>query len=116
MSEVPVIVLEHLSDTQRRALVIADNRLALNAGWDEEMLALELATLREEDFSLESLGFDEDELTRLLAGEDTTDGLTDEDSVPAVSETPVSQAADLWSLGATNSWWATQPFPPTSSG
>jgi DNA modification methylase len=99
MSEVPVIVLEHLSEAQRRALVIADNRLALNAGWDEEMLALELGALREEDFSLDILGFDDEELARLLAAEDGAGGLTDEDSVPEVPETPVSQAADLWNLG-----------------
>jgi DNA modification methylase len=99
MSEVPVIVLEHLSEAQRRALVIADNRLALNAGWDEEMLALELGALREEDFSLDLLGFDDEELARLLAAEDAAEGLTDEDSVPEVAETPVSQAADLWNLG-----------------
>jgi len=99
MIEVPVIVLEHLSEAQRRALVIADNRLALNAGWDEEMLALELGALREEDFSLDLLGFDDEELSRLLAAEDATQGLTDEDFVPEVPETPVSQAADLWNLG-----------------
>jgi DNA modification methylase len=99
MSEVPVIVLEHLSEAQRRALVIADNRLALNAGWDEEMLALELGALREEDFSLDILGFDDEELARLLAAEDAAAGLTDEDSVPEVPEMPVSQPADLWNLG-----------------
>ena len=99
MNEVPVIVLSHLSETQRRALVIADNRLALNAGWDEEMLTLELAALRDEDFSLDVLGFDDQELTRLLAAEDATEGLTDEDSVPEVPEIPASQATDLWSLG-----------------
>jgi DNA modification methylase len=99
MSEVPVIVLEHLSEAQRRALVIADNRLALNAGWDEEMLALELATLRDEDFSLDVLGFDDEELSRLLAAQDAAEGLTDEDSVPEVPETPVSQTTDLWNLG-----------------
>jgi ParB-like nuclease domain len=99
MSEVPVIVLGHLSGAQRRALVIADNRLALNAGWDEEMLALELAALRDEDFSLDILGFDDEELNHLLAAEGATEGLTDEDSVPEVPETPVSQAGDLWSLG-----------------
>jgi DNA modification methylase len=99
MSEVPVIVLEHLSEGQRRALVIADNRLALNAGWDEEMLALELATLRDEDFSLDVLGFDDEELSRLLAAQDAAEGLTDEDSVPEVPETPVSQTTDLWNLG-----------------
>ena len=99
MSEVPIIVLEHLSEAQRRALVIADNRLALNAGWDEEMLALELGALREEDFSLDVLGFDDEELNRLLAAEDAAEGLTDEDAVPDVPETPVSRATDLWSLG-----------------
>ena len=99
MSEVPVIVLEHLSEAQRRALVIADNRLALNAGWDEEMLALELATLRDEDFSLDVLGFDDEELSRLLAAQGAAEGLTDEDSVPEVPETPVSQTTDLWNLG-----------------
>jgi len=93
MSEVPVIVLEHLSEAQRRALVIADNRLALNAGWDEEMLTLELGALREEDFSLDILGFDDEELARLLAAEDAAEGLTGEDSVPEVAETPVSQPA-----------------------
>ena len=99
MSEVPVIVLEHLSESERRALVIADNRLAMNAGWDEEMLALELAALREEDFSLDLLGFDDEELTRLLAAEDAAAGLTDEDSIPEVADIPVSQAPDLWTLG-----------------
>src|ERR1039458_3522885 len=97
--EVPVIVLGHLSETQRRALVIADNRLALNAGWDESMLALELAALREEDFNLDVLGFEDEELARLLASQDPSEGLTDEDSVPDVPETPVSQLADLWILG-----------------
>jgi DNA modification methylase len=99
MREVPIIMLEHLSEAQRRALVIADNRLALNAGWDEEMLALELGALREEDFSLDLLGFDDEELNRLLAADDAAEGLTDEDSVPEVGETTVSQTADLWNLG-----------------
>src|ERR1700692_1938231 len=67
MREVPVIVLGHLSETQRRALVIADNQLALNAGWDEEKLREELAALRDEDFNLDLLGFDDDELARQLA-------------------------------------------------
>ena len=96
--EVPVIVLGHLSETQRRALVIADNRLALNAGWDESMLALELAALREEDFNLDVLGFEDEELARLLADENAGDGLTDEDAVPDVAEAPVTLPGDLWQL------------------
>jgi ParB-like chromosome segregation protein Spo0J len=68
MSEVPVIQLGHLSEAQRRALVIADNQLALNAGWSEEALRLELQALQEADFDLSFVGFDDDELARLLAG------------------------------------------------
>src|SRR6188768_2332094 len=67
LSEVPVIVLSHLTPTQRRALMIADNRIATNAGWNDEMLAAELAALRNEDVDLGLLGFDEDDLDRLLA-------------------------------------------------
>ena len=62
LAEVPCIRLSHLTDAQRRAYVIADNKLALNAGWDEEMLGLELADLREADFDLDLLGFSEAEL------------------------------------------------------
>ena len=67
MREVPVIVLAHLSEVQRRALVIADNQLALNAGWDEEMLREQLAALKDADFNLDILGFEDQELARQLA-------------------------------------------------
>ena len=67
MREVPVIVLGHLSQAQRRALVIADNQLALNAGWDEQMLSEQLAALQDQDFNLDLLGFDDQELARRLA-------------------------------------------------
>jgi DNA modification methylase len=99
LTEVPVIVLDHLTSTQRRALVIADNQLALNAGWDEEMLHLELAALQEEDFDLDLLGFDDSELAALLTEEDPAAGLTDENSAPEVPKTPVSLRGDLWLLG-----------------
>jgi DNA modification methylase len=97
---VPVVVLDHLTPTQRRALVIADNRLALDAGWDEEMLARELAALQEDDgFDLSLLGFSDQELAELLAGiEGTSEGLTEEDQVPEVTENPISQAGDVWLL------------------
>jgi DNA modification methylase len=100
MTEVPVIVLDHLSEAQCRALVVADNQLAISgAGWDEETLRLELAALDGESFDLNLIGFDDQELARLLAEQDAVEGLTDEDAVPEVPETPVSTAGDLFSLG-----------------
>ena len=101
MTEVPVIVLAHLTEAQRRALVIADNQLAITgAGWDEETLRLELAMLQEEKFDLNLVGFEDDELARLLAEQDTTEGLSDEDAVPELPQTPVSATGDLWNLGS----------------
>ena len=99
LTDVPVIILDHLTPTQRRALVIADNRLALSAGWDEEMLHLELAGLSEQDFDLDLLGFEDDELAALLAAEETIEGLTDEDAAPERPQTPVTIRGDLWVLG-----------------
>jgi DNA modification methylase len=99
ITEVPVIQLGHLSEAQRRALVIADNQLTINAGWSEETLRIELQALQEADFDLTLVGFDEDELARLLAAEEATSGLTDEDAVPEVLEAPISVAGDLWRLG-----------------
>src|SRR5580704_1857787 len=75
MTHVPVIVLAHLNESQRRALVIADNQLALNAGWDEEPLRVERALLHEGDYDLDLLGFDDVELARLLAAQDAYPGL-----------------------------------------
>jgi DNA modification methylase len=100
MTEVPVIVLEHLTEAQRRALVILDNRLPLNAGWDEEMLRVELESLREEDFDLDLLGFTDEELEDLLRDpEQVAAGNTDDDAVPEAPETPVTKLGDLWILG-----------------
>ena len=100
MTEVPVIRLSHLSEGQRRALVIADNQLALNSGWDEELLRIELLLLQDAACDLSLVGFDDDELARLLAQQDAAEGLTDEDAVPALPETPVSASGDLWVLGS----------------
>jgi DNA modification methylase len=97
MSEVPVIVLGHLSQAQRRALVIADNQLALRGGWDEEALHRELAELQQQDFDLELLGFEEQELQRLLADQNLES--LDADLVPPIPPVPTSQAGDLWVLG-----------------
>ena len=100
LASVPVVVLEHLTPTQRRALVIADNKIAENAGWDEELLRLELAELQEADFDLALTGFDADELLEIMAGEETTtEGHTDEDAAPEVPVTPVSKPGDVWIMG-----------------
>ena len=98
LTQVPVIVLDHLTDAQKRAYIIADNQLALNAGWDEELLRAELAALQDEDFSLEIVGFEDEELARLLTAQDAIEGLADEDAVPDLPETPVSITGDLWLL------------------
>jgi DNA modification methylase len=97
LGKVPCIRLAHLTDTQRRAYIIADNKLALNAGWDEELLGLELADLRDDGFDLELTGFDGDELANLLA--ETTEGHTDPDEVPEPPADPVSVLGDVWVLG-----------------
>jgi DNA modification methylase len=98
MKEVPVIVLDHLSDAQKRAYIITDNQLALNAGWDEEMLGVELAALQAEDFNIGLIGFEDVDLARLLAANDAG-GLTDEDAVPDPPEVPTTRTGDLWLLG-----------------
>ena len=84
LSEAPVIVLSHLTPTQRRALMIADNQIATNAGWNDEMLAAELAALKEEAFDLDLLGFDDAEIDRLLAGTDDEAAELDEAPEPPV--------------------------------
>jgi ParB-like chromosome segregation protein Spo0J len=95
--EVPCIELAHLTETQRRALVIADNKLALTAGWDDEALAVELAALQDDGFTMPTLGFGDDELAALLV--EKTEGLTDPDEVPEVVEEAVSRTGDVWLLG-----------------
>jgi hypothetical protein len=99
LTEVPVIVLDHLSDAQKKALVIADNKLALNAGWDDEMLRLELGDLQEMGFDATIAGFTTDELDALLSVTEGTDGLTDEDDVPEAPEEPTTRLGDVWILG-----------------
>src|ERR1700691_1021703 len=99
LTEVPVIVLDHLSEAQKRAYVIADNKLAENAGWDDEMLRIEIEALQDEDFDVSLLGFEDEELARLLAAQDAVEGLTDEDAVPELPQTPTSKTGDLWVLG-----------------
>ena len=97
MAEVPTLELSHLTSAQKRAYVLADNRLALSAGWDEALLRLELGELQYEGFDLALTGFDIAEIAGFLL--DPTTGLTDPDNVPDLPETPVSQAGDVWILG-----------------
>jgi DNA modification methylase len=98
METVPVIEASHLTDAQRRAYVIADNRLALDAGWDDEMLRVEFAELADLGFDLELTGFELDEIDALQI-EEVEEGLTDEDAVPDVPEQPVTVEGDVWLLG-----------------
>ena len=97
MKKVPCIVLADLSETQIKAYVIADNKLALNAGWNDELLAVELEQLLDSDFDLDLLGFSDAELNELLKEPEQV-GLVDEDAVPENVE-PITVLGDLWILG-----------------
>ena len=100
LTTVPVVVLDHLTPTQRRALVLADNRLAELATWDDALLRVELEALQDEGFDLDLTGFDADALAELLAGEEPEhEGQTEDDTLPDVPEEPVSQPGDVWLLG-----------------
>jgi DNA modification methylase len=94
--DVPTITIAGLTEAQRRALVLADNKLALNAGWDEALLASELQALRAEDFDIALVGFGQDELARLLPN---AGGLTDPDDAPPLPAVAVSRLGDVWILG-----------------
>lgn len=100
LAEVPVIELAYLSPQQKRAYILADNRLALDAGWDEELLKVELQALQADDFDLSLTGFEADDLSALLEmGEPDGEGQTDDDLIPQVVEEAVSQKGDVWLLG-----------------
>ena len=98
MDEVPTIEIGGLSEAQRRALVLADNKLALNAGWDIDLLKVELGDLNEQGFDIALTGFSVDELSKLLAPAGT-EGLTDPDDTPEVPVDPVSKLGDVWVCG-----------------
>ena len=97
MPELPALLLSGLSDTQKAALRIADNKLAINASWDDALLATELTDLRDAGFDLELTGFGTDELSALFAI--GNDGLTDPDDVPEPPAEPVTQPGDVWIMG-----------------
>lgn len=97
LATLPCIEAAHLTEAQKRAYIIADNRLALDAGWDNEMLKVELTDLQADGFNLELTGFNLDEIAAFLV--DKTDGLTDPDDVPEMPVDPVSMEGDIWVLG-----------------
>jgi 16S rRNA G966 N2-methylase RsmD len=98
MTEVPVMVAKGWSEAKKRAYVIADNKLALNAGWDNEMLALELGELAELGFDLDLTGFTGDEIDALTP-QQVQEGLTDEDATPDLPEEPKTKVGDIYILG-----------------
>jgi hypothetical protein len=98
LQKVPVIVATHLTDTEKRAYAIADNKIALNAGWDEELLKIEIEALKDNGVDLETLGFSEEEFNELLDNLQS-EQQPDEDSAPESPVTPVTVSGDLWRLG-----------------
>lgn len=96
--KVPVIELKDMTETQKKAYIIADNQLAMNSGWDTNLLTLELTDLQADGFDLELLGFDTKELNALLEPE-AVEGLTDEDAVPDVPDEPKTKPGDIYELG-----------------
>jgi DNA modification methylase len=98
MTEVPVIELAHLSKEQRKALIIADNKLALNSDWDSNLLAIELKDLQDLGFDLNLTGFADKELADILKP-DQVEGLTDEDAIPDAPEEPKTKPGDIYQLG-----------------
>jgi DNA modification methylase len=99
LDRVPCIRLTHMTDAQRRAYILADNRIALNSGWDDAMLALELQGLETDGLDLGLVGFDEAELEKLLQGVDLPAQQISEDEIPEVPVDPVTKPGDLWTLG-----------------
>lgn len=99
LDKVPTIDCSDMTESQKKAYIIADNKLALNAGWDNEFLTLELKDLEDEGFDLSLTGFDDKELDALLNVIEGTDGLTDEDAVPEVPEEPKTKLGDIYILG-----------------
>ena len=110
LTHVPVVVIDHLTPTQRKAYILADNRLALDAGWDQEMLALEMAELSDAGFDLELTGFSDDELDDMLrdvvdasdAPQEQTEGAADQDGdefIPEVSTVLITRPGDIWLMG-----------------
>ncbi len=98
IESLPCIVFSHLTQTQKRAYIIADNKLALNAGWDISKLQTEFELLRDEDFNLELTGFSLEELIDIFP-DDNPEVFCDEDDCPVIPEEPITKPGDIWVLG-----------------
>ena len=98
MESVPVIELRHLSSKQRQALTLADNKISLNAAWNEELLRAELKDLEDAGYGVSLTGFSTDEFCKLF-GLDASEGETEDDEIPPVAEPPITKPGDLWLLG-----------------
>lgn len=100
IKEVPCVLVEHLTEAQKKAYILADNRLAMDAGWDDEMLALELENLKELDFDMDLTGFDAAEIDELFSNIHDKDVQDDDFDVDAaLAEEPISKQGDIWLLG-----------------
>ena len=99
LEQVPVIALDYLTDAQRRAYILADNKLAMNAGWDDAMLAEELRELEADGFDMDLIGFSEDELAALMPEVEQLEPGADDDAVPELPVQPVTVLGDVWVLG-----------------
>ena len=99
LKKVPVVILDHLSDLQKKAYIIADNKLAENASWNEEILASELADLKENDFDLDLIGFEDQELEKIFSSLYNKDEDQESEEIPESPENPISQSGDVWILG-----------------
>jgi DNA modification methylase len=99
LKKVPVVILDHLSETQKKAYIIADNKLAENAGWDEEILASELADLKEENFNLDLIGFEDQELEKIFSNLYDKEDEQETEKIPEPEEKPVSKSGNIWLLG-----------------
>ena len=98
IEKVPVVPVDHLSDAQKKAYILADNRMALSAGWDDDLLSIEISELSDLDFDLSLTGFDDDEIEALL-DDGENDGLTDDDALPEIHEDPITKLGDVWIMG-----------------
>jgi ParB-like chromosome segregation protein Spo0J len=99
IKKVPTVILDHLSEMQKKAYIIADNKLTENASWNEEILASELSDLKENDFDLDLIGFEDQELEKIFSSLYDQDEDQETGEIPEAEENPISELGDIWLLG-----------------